>query len=205
MERQHMIRTHSPRRGRRAHRWAAGAIAAGVTFAAAASVEAAPIERGSFHDEDSETLIDFCGDLDVIHSWDVSGTFLGVARGSKGLVHFRDSVRGTDVWTNTETGRSYTQKWTANSRDLKVTDNGDGTLTILIQASGGSRWYDGEGKLVLRDPGLVRFEILVDHNGTPSDPSDDKEIANLGIVKGSTGLNETEGRDFCDDIILFTS
>jgi hypothetical protein len=205
MERQHMIRTNSSRRGRGAHRWTAGAIAAGVTLAAAGSVFAAPIERGSFHDKDSETFVDFCGDLDMIHSWDISGTFLAVARGSTGLVHFRDSVRGTDVWTNTETGRSYTQKWTANSRDLKVTDNGDGTLTILVQASGGARFYDGDGKLVLRDPGLVRFEILVDHNGTPSDPSDDKEIEFLGIVKGSTGLNETEGRDFCDDIILFTS
>jgi hypothetical protein len=174
-------------------------------MAGAGIVDAAPIERGSFHDQGTEDLPDFCGDLDVTHSWDVSGSFIGVARGSNGLIRFQDSVRGVDAWTNSETGRSYTQMWTASSRDLKVTDNGDGTLTILIQASGGSRWYDGNGKLVLRDPGLVRFEILVDHNGTPSDPFDDEEIAFLGVVKGSTGLNETEGRDFCDDIILFTS
>jgi hypothetical protein len=205
MEPQHISRTDSHRRGRRAQRWAAGAIAVGFTLAAAGSVDAAPIERGSFHDEGTETLPDFCGDLDMIHSWDISGRFIGVVRGSNRLVRFQDSVRGTDVWTNSETGRSYTQIWSANTRDLKVTDNGDGTLTILIQASGGSRWYDGDGKLVLRDPGLVRFEVLVDHNGTPSNPFDDEEIAFLGVVKGSTGLNETEGRDFCEDIILFTS
>jgi hypothetical protein len=199
------IDTDSSRRRRRARRWAAGAIAAGATIAAAGSVGAAPLERGSFHDEGTETFADFCGDLDVIHSWDISGNFLGAVRGADGLVRFQDSVRGTDVWTNTETGRSYTQIWSASTRDLKVTDNGDGTLTLLVQGSGGSRWYDGDGKLVLRDPGLVRFEVLIDHNGTPSDPFDDEEIAFLGIVKGSTGLNETEGRDFCDDIILFTS
>ena len=63
-----------------------------------------------------------------------------------------------------------------------------------------------DGKLVLRDPGLIRFEFLVDHNGTPSDPSDDVEVPDsFAIVKGSTGLNETEGRDFCEDILLFTS
>ena len=27
----------------------------------------------------------------------------------------------------------------------------------------------------------------------------------VGIVKDSTGLNETDGRDFCDDIALFTT
>ena len=204
MQPQH-IKSDPSRLRRRARRWTAGAIAAGATIAAAGSVDAAPLERGSFHDEGSETFVDFCGDLDVIHSWDVSGNFLAAIRGADGLVRFQDSVRGMDVWTNTETGRSYTQIWTANSRDLKVTDNGDGTLTLLVQASGGARWYDGDGKLVLRDPGLVRFEVLIDHNGTPSDPFDDEEIEFLGLVKGSTGLNETEGRDFCEDVILFTS
>jgi len=204
MEPQH-ITTDSPRRGRRPKRWAAGAIASGVALVAAGSAGAAPLEHGSFHDEGTETVEDFCGDLDMIHSWDISGTFLGVARGANKLIRFQDSVRGTDVWTNTETGKSFTQIWSASTRDLKVTDNGDGTLTILIQGSGGARWYDGDGKLVLRDPGLIRFEILVDHNGTPSDPFDDEFIESLGVVKGSTGLNETEGRDFCDDIILFTS
>jgi hypothetical protein len=200
------ITTDSSRRRRRAQRWAAGAIVAGVAFCAAGSVGAAPLEHGSFHDEGSETFVDFCGDLDVIHSWDISGTFLALGRGRDGLIRFQDSVHGTDVWTNTETGRSYTQIWSASTRDLKVTDNGDGTLTILVQGSGGSRWYDGDGKLVLRDPGLIRFEFRVYHNGTPSDPFDDVEVPDsFRLVKGSTGLNETDGRDFCEDIILFTS
>ena len=174
-------------------------------LASAAVADAAPLERGSFNDAGSETLADLCGDLDVLHSWEVSGSYLGVARGSDRLVHFRDSVRGTDVWTNPDTGKSLTMKWTTNSRELKVTDNGDGTLTIISQGSGGARFYDGDGKLVLRDPGLIRWEVLVDHAGTPSNPYDDQFIEFLGIVKGSTGRNDTQDRDFCEDIILFTN
>lgn len=183
----------------------AASIAVAAVFAGAAQVGAAPVEKGTYHDVGSEVLEDLCGDLDVLHSWDVSGSYLGAVRGVDGLVHFRDSSRGIDTFTNPDTGRSYTQAWTSNNQDMRVTDNGDGTLTILIQGSGGSRWYDGDGKLVLRDPGLVRFEILVDDGGTPSDPFDDEFIEYLGEVKGSTGRNDTEGRDFCEDLLLFTA
>ncbi len=188
----------------RVRRRLAAAIAVAAVFAGAAQVGAAPLERGRYHDVGSETLPGFCGDLNMLHSWDVYGSFLGVARGADGLIHYRDSARGVDTWTNTDTGKSYTQYWSSNSQDLKVTDNGNGTLTILIQGAGGSRWYDGNGKLVLRDPGMVRYEILVDNAGTPSDPFDDTFIDFLGVVKGSTGRNDTDGRDFCVDLHLFT-
>jgi hypothetical protein len=193
------------RRRRLIARGSAAVLAACAVVASASPVNAAPLERGSFHDVGSESLEDFCGDLDVIYSFDVSGSFLVIARGPDGLVHFRDSVRGTEVFTNTETGRSYTGVFTIASRNLKVTDNGDGTLTLLIQGSGSQKWYDGDGKLVLRDTGLTRVEILVDHAGTPTDPSDDEFLEFLGVVKGPTGRNDTEGRDFCEDLILFTS
>ncbi|HEX6657131.1 MAG TPA: hypothetical protein VF065_03560 [Ilumatobacter sp.] len=170
----------------------------------ATTAAGAPLEQGRFHDSGSELLEDFCG-IDVVHTWDVSGSFLGVTLGSDGLVHFRDSVRGSNAWTNTETGRSYTGLFTTASHDLEVTDNGDGTLTIMIQGSGSERWYDGDGTLVLRNPGLTRWEILVDHAGTPSDPFDDEFIEFLGDVKGSTGRNDTEGHDFCEDLLLYTA
>src|ERR687892_402717 len=37
----------------------------------------------------------------------------------------------------------------------------------------------------------------------PTDFSDDEFIADLGLVKGSTGRNDTQGRDFCEDIHTF--
>jgi len=47
--------------------------------------------------------------------------------------------------------------------------------------------------------------VLVDHNGTPSDPSDDVFLEDLGVIKPSTGTNGTEGRDFCEDFFIATS
>jgi hypothetical protein len=79
-------------------------------------------------------------------------------------------VRGTVVTTNLNTGGTYTNVFTANSKDQTIVDNGDGTITITVFASGGSRFYDTNGKLVLRDPGEVRFAFDVDFAGTPSDP-----------------------------------
>ncbi len=197
------------RRRRRAMRSCA-ALAALVTIAGVAQADAKPLERGTFHDVGSEPFLDEHGDpvclgLDVVVSWDVRGSYLGVARGPDRLAYFRDSVRGMAAWTNVATGKSYTLLFARNSRDLSVRDNGDGTLTIIGQGSGGDRWYDGNGQLVLRDPGMVRFEVLIDHAGTPADPFDDEFLEFVGIVKESTGLNETHGRDFCEDIALFTT
>jgi hypothetical protein len=42
--------------------------------------------------------------------------------------------------------------------------------------------------------------------GTPGDPSDDTEIADsFQVVRDSTGVNDLEGRDFCADVLEFTS
>ena len=53
--------------------------------------------------------------------------------------------------------------------------------------------YGEDGKAIARNPGQIRFEVLVDHAGTPADPSDDVFLADLGLVKGSTGRSD----DFC--------
>jgi hypothetical protein len=53
--------------------------------------------------------------------------------------------------------------------------------------------YGEDGKAIARNPGQVRFQFLVDHAGTPADPSDDVFLADLGLVKGSTGRSD----DFC--------
>ncbi|CAN5440993.1 hypothetical protein BH10ACT10_BH10ACT10_17750 [soil metagenome] len=49
------------------------------------------------------------------------------------------------------------------------------------------------GKALARNPGQVRYEILVDDNGTPSLPDDDEFLAYVGPVKDSTGRND----DYC--------
>ncbi|MBA3718709.1 MAG: hypothetical protein H0W95_00215 [Nocardioidaceae bacterium] len=69
----------------------------------------------------------------------------------------------------------------------------DGTSTILVLATGNSLLYGSTGKAVARNPGQVRFEILVDNGGTPQDPFDDEFLEFLGVVKESTGRSD----DYC--------
>jgi hypothetical protein len=54
--------------------------------------------------------------------------------------------------------------------------------------------YGEDGKAIARNPGQARVEILVDHVGTPADPSDDEFLEFLGVVKESTGRTD----DFCE-------
>ena len=77
------------------------------------------------------------------------------------------------------------------SKDLKVIDNGDGTLTITVLATGNFAVYGADGKAIARNPGQVRFQFIVDHGGTPADPSDDVELEDLGVIKGSTDATMT--------------
>ena len=48
--------------------------------------------------------------------------------------------------------------------------------------------------MIARNSGQVRFELLIDNGGTPTNPDDDEELEFLGVVKESTGLND----DFCE-------
>ena len=61
--------------------------------------------------------------------------------------------------------------------------------------------FGADGELLLIDHGLVKDTFLVDHNGT-IDPEDDKFLA--GIAHFVAGPHDTEGRDFCEDFLLFT-
>ena len=175
-------------------------LAAGLTAPAAV---AQPIEQVRFHEITSEVVEDFCGDLTVRIDTDVRGTFLLNPHGPDGLAYGSERVHGTQVITNLANDKTFTTVFSVLNKDLKVTDNGDGTLTILVLATGGWLVYGPDGKLLFNDPGQVRFEILIDHGGTPTDPFDDEFLEFLGLVKGSTGRNDTQGRDFCADIHEF--
>jgi hypothetical protein len=100
------------------------------------------------------------------------------------------------VLTNPDTDRSVTVVSNVLNKDLKVTDNGDGTLTVLLMATGNDVIYGADGKAIGRNPGQIRIEFLIDHNGTPDDPFDD-EVISEEVVKGSTGRSD----DFCEVVL----
>jgi len=190
-------------RGRSALLITGVAIASALVTSTPATAK--PLDKGHFHDVFTGDVYDCDGTL-AQDSGDVSGNFLVNLRGSSAFPYFRESVHGTVVTTNLETGGTYTQIFTANSKDQTIVDNGDGTITITVFASGGSRFYDTDGNFVLKGPGAVRFAFDVDYNGTPSDPSDDEFIeGSFRVVRASTGNSDSSDRDFCADLVEFTS
>ena len=178
--------------------FAAGlAMVSSVALAGGAS--ARPIEHTDFHDEFTETFNDFCevDGLTVQVEGVTDGRFLFNPHGPDGLAYANATFRVTNVYTNVDNGNTVTEVGNAVDKDLRVTDNGDGTLTILVLSTGNIAVYGPDGKALARNPGQVRFEILIDHGGTPTDPSDDEFLEFLGLVKGSTGRTD----DFCAAVV----
>jgi hypothetical protein len=170
-------------------------VTAAVTFTAAAS--AGQIFREIFRDEEqSQIITDFCdvSGLTVEFATTADGHVHVVPHGRDGLAYFGAQIRQTEVVTNLANGNSVRSASTFVDKDLLVTDNGDGTLTLLILTTGNAVLYGEDGKVIARNPGQQRVEILIDHGGTPTDPSDDEFLEFLGIVKDSTGRSD----DFCE-------
>jgi hypothetical protein len=168
--------------------------AAAVTLAAAAS--GGQVFRDTIHEEETGILLeDFCGvpGLDVNLSFVLDVDVHVVPHGNDRLDYFLQHGTRTEELTNPANGKSVTSLANVIEKDKRVTDNGDGTLTILILATGNATLYGADGKAIARNPGQTRFEILVDNAGTPTDPFDDTFLADLGVVKESTGRSD----DFC--------
>jgi hypothetical protein len=172
---------------------ALGATAA-VMLATAASAK--QVFRETIHEEDTLVLNDFCDvpGLTVENAFVLDLRVQAVPHGPNRLAYFLQHGTQTDVFTNLANDKSITGVVKVLEKDLRVTDNGDGTLTVLVLATGNAVLYGENGKAIARNPGQIRFELLVDHGGTPADPSDDEILADLGVVKGSTGRSD----DFCE-------
>jgi hypothetical protein len=153
-----------------------------------ASATGGVVFQETIHDERTFVLQDYCNvdglDVTIASTLDLSVHI--VPRGPDGLDYFLQHGRQTEVLT--ANGTSLTSVATVFEKDHDITVNGDGTLTIVVLATGNAVLYGPDGKPIARNPGQLRFEILVDDNGTP-DPSDDI-VTRLGVVKGSTGRSD---------------
>jgi hypothetical protein len=161
----------------------------------AAPADARVRDHFQFHDTFSE-IVEDCG-LTLRLDVDLRGMLLDNSHGRDGLVYFLETLHGTVSWTNLANGLTMTEFINIVSKDLKVTDNGDGTLTVVFMESGVHNVKGPDGKVERMDPGTSRFEVLLDHGGTPTDPSDDEEL-DFRVIKEPTGPNELV--DFCADI-----
>jgi len=102
----------------------AGLAIMGSALASAPAI-ARPIDKGHFHDVFTSDVYN-CDGTPAQDSGNVSGNFLFNQRGSSPFPYYRESVHGTVVTTNLDTGGTYTNVFTANTRDHTIVDNGDG-------------------------------------------------------------------------------
>ena len=176
---------------RRIGRLAAALTVAAAVVALAAPVSAAPLFRFTFHDTFSFIDPDFCGaGLAVRVEGTDDGKGMFNQRGNTGAFSVQEHFR--EKYTNLDNDAYITDDGRVLSNDIRVTDNGDGTLTVLTQGTGPFTLYDSSGKPIARNSGLVRDRLIIDYNDTILDPDDDRFISGERVL-GSTGTND----DFC--------
>ena len=169
-------------------------------MALAGGASAKPLEHTTFHEEFTEIFEDFCDVPGLTVQFDNAADvhLLVNPHGPDGLAYFTFNAKFTNVYTNLANGNTVTEVGNGVDKDLRVTDNGDGTLTILALTTGNVAVFGPDGKALARNPGQVRFEFDVDHAGTPTDPFDDVFVEGSGsMVKGSTGRTD----DFCAAVL----
>ena len=165
-------------------------LATAVLVASPAS--AAVMVSESYEFPYSQVTEDFCGveGLTVEQSGTATGQFRLIARGPNGYEYAGDTAKFSDTYTNVATGESVTQVGLYNGRaPLSITDNGDGTLTVIMQFAGIATTYDADGSRIAHTAALLRVEFLFDE--------DFNFIERVGIVK-SAG---TPADDFCTAVI----
>ena len=187
----------------------AAAIALAISAAPTVAQAAPPTVQAHYSDvydvllpDPSDPAGSFCGGLtNVPLHVEIDGYFSIKDHGPNApSPFFADRYRSTLIYTNPQTGLTYTVVRVRQSKDLTIVDNGDGTLT-LTGLNTGSLWaYGPDGELLGRQNGLTRETALVDTLGTP-DPSDDVFISQGDPF--TAGLVTTT--NFCDDFFSATS
>jgi len=136
----------------------------------------------------ADEIENFCGEpgLMVQHTFSLDMFVHIVPHGPDRLDYFLQHGLWTDTYTSN--GKTVTAVANVIEKDQFITDNGDGTLTIVILATGNATAYGSDGKAIARDPGQLRFLIYIAADGS---------LTFGDVVKGSTGRSD----NFCDAAI----
>ena len=157
---------------------------------------------------DDPEFTDFCGftaENPVEHAYSADLELFEQLRGGSAFPYFAVRGTATDVYTNPDTRETFTTTNTFFDKDLRIVDNGDGTITITFNTVFEQRVYGSDGELLFVDRGHIRDAVIIDYNDTPGDPDDDVFVSSVEGAFRAVGHLETEDRDFCEDFIEFTS
>ena len=178
----------------------AGLMIPAVSLAAPASAE--PAGNGPWQtfieDPFSEIQEDFCD----VPGLTVEFEFASVQQEKWSILgpndfpygfYFHD---GYEKYTNVDTGESVTLVNFGASKDVRKTDNGDGTFTIHVTNKSHGVLYSDEGEVLDRSAGVFSYTVVYNYNGTPSDPTDDFKVGRPTIVR-----DEGNKADFCAIVV----
>ena len=154
----------------------------------AAPANAEVIERYSLDFSTSGVVDDFCGSgLQPTFTYDQTGSGSAKTRGSD-LLWFHEETRV--VQTFTYNGMTVTDiQPNTLAKDLKIVDNGDGTVSITVLLTGENRLIGSDGKLLAKGDGQIRRLLTFD--------TATGELISEELIFGSTGTND----DFCEAIL----
>jgi hypothetical protein len=122
--------------------------------------------------------------------------------GPNGFPLFQSSGHGTTTWYNPETGLSVTVNNSGGFKDLSVTDNGDGTITVITQTVGVPEEITlDDGTVALKDVGRVVFSTVLDYNGTPEADDDIFISQEVLSISGPHPELESDFTLFCETVV----
>ena len=103
--------------------------------------------KETFHEEFFNEIEAFCEtDMVVESHLVVDRTTTIMPRGRDGLIYFANRLSITETFTNVDNDKFIVSTANFIDKDLRVTDNGDGTLTILILSTGNAVVYNSTAR-----------------------------------------------------------
>lgn len=164
-------------------------LVGGLVAAGAAPASAGVVERYTYAESESGVSDDFCGSgLQVAYTYELNGSGTIRTRGNDGLLWYHDRLRTVETFTYEGMTVTAIQPNTLN-KDHSIVDNGDGTISVTVLLTGGSRLIGSDGKLLAKDSGQIRLLLVVD---LASD-----EVLSQELIFGSTGTND----DYCEAML----
>lgn len=193
-----MTTTLTSRRSRRTLAVACGAAFA-VGMPASAALAAEPVlDNIHFHFSFVHVEQDIGGCLDVAFPIQHVGTINVLiqtrTRGTSGPTYSTLRYNTDDVYTNVDTGESFTAREVSREADTKVTENGDGTITVAYSSQLTVTVHTPTGALFGVDSGRVTGSVLIDLVD-PQNPDDDVVISEQ--QSDPVGVSQLGGFDLC--------
>lgn len=194
-----MTTTPPSRRRRRTLAVACGAILAAVGMPSAPALAAGPVAASSHFRVGFEHVEQEIGEcLDVAfrihHAGRTNAVLQERTRGSGGPVHFSLRYNSDDVYTNLDTTESFTAREVVRDADTRVTENADGTLTVVYSAMATTTVHTPSGALLGVDAGRVTGTVVLDLMD-PQDPEDDVVVSEE--LSEHVGVSRLGGFDLC--------